>query len=148
MLQTKIRETWQYLWNWNIQNSINNIISNCKQTANMKHDMMIFELNFYFHWEFSCLSWHFDFFFFFFFLVFLRPYPRHMEVPRLGIKSELQLPGYATATAMWDLSCVCDLHHSSRQCRILNPLSKARDWTPILMGTGWVCYCWATTGTP
>ena len=28
-------------------------------------------------------------FFFFFFLVFLGPHPRHMEVPRLGVKSEL-----------------------------------------------------------
>ena len=30
--------------------------------------------------------------------------PQHMEVPKLGIESELQLPGYATARAMWDLS--------------------------------------------
>ena len=29
-----------------------------------------------------------------------------MEVPRLGVKSELQLPAYTTATAMWDLSCI------------------------------------------
>ena len=36
--------------------------------------------------------------------------PRHMEVPRLGVKSELQLPVYATDTAMQDLSHVCDLH--------------------------------------
>ena len=27
-----------------------------------------------------------------------------MEVPRLGIKLELQLPAYATAYATWDLS--------------------------------------------
>ena len=32
---------------------------------------------------------------------------------RLGVESELQLLAYATAIAMWDLSCVCDLHHSS-----------------------------------
>ena len=38
---------------------------------------------------------------------------RHMEVPRLGVESELQLPAYATATAMPDLSYICDLHHSS-----------------------------------
>ena len=43
---------------------------------------------------------------------------------------ELPLPAYATATATWDLS---NLHHSSRQCRTLNPLSKARDWTCVLM---------------
>ena len=36
-----------------------------------------------------------------------------LEVPRLGVKSELQLPAYATATAMQDPSCVFDLHHNS-----------------------------------
>ena len=59
-------------------------------------------------------------FLFFCLFVFLGPHPRHMEVPRLGVESELQLPAYATATAMPDLSCVCDLHHSSWQCWILN----------------------------
>ena len=32
---------------------------------------------------------------------------------------------YTTATTMPDPSCVCDINHSSRQCRILNPLSEA-----------------------
>ena len=57
----------------------------------------------------------------------LRPHLWHMEVPRLGVKSELQLPTYTTATATRDSSQVCDLHHSSQQRQILNPLSKARD---------------------
>ena len=35
-----------------------------------------------------------------------------MEVPRLGVESELQLPVTATATAMQDLSHVGDLHHT------------------------------------
>ena len=56
-----------------------------------------------------------------------------MEVPRLGVESELQLPAYTGATAFRDLSRVCDLHHSSRRCWILNPLSKARGQTHILM---------------
>ena len=34
---------------------------------------------------------------------------------------------------MPDLSCVCDLRHSSQQCWILNPLSEARDRTSNLM---------------
>ena len=46
-----------------------------------------------------------------------------MEVPKLGVESELQLLAYTTA--MPDPSHVCDLHHRSRQRRILNPLSKA-----------------------
>ena len=62
-----------------------------------------------------------------------------MEVPRLGVESELQLPACTTATATQDPSRVCDLHHSLRQCKIRNPLSEARDWTCILMDPIWVC---------
>ena len=81
-----------------------------------------------------------DFFLsFFLFFVLLGPQPRHMEVPRLGVESELQLLAYTTATAMQDPICVFDLHHSSRQCQILNPLSEARDQIPILMDSSWVC---------
>ena len=47
--------------------------------------------------------------FFFFFFAFLGPHPLHMEVPRLGVESDLQLPAYATAIATPDPSCVCDL---------------------------------------
>ena len=35
---------------------------------------------------------------------FLGPHLHHMEVPRLGVTSELQLPAYTTETARWDLS--------------------------------------------
>ena len=58
-----------------------------------------------------------------------------MEVPGLGVESELQLPVYARAIAMPDLSHVCNLCHSSQQCQILNPLGEARDQTHILMDT-------------
>ena len=76
---------------------------------------------------FSFLSF---FFFFFFFFCFLGLCLLHVEVLGLGVKSELQL--------LQDLSHVCDLHYSSQQCQILNPLSKAKDWTLILMDTSWV----------
>ena len=36
-----------------------------------------------------------------------RAVPRHMEVPSLGVESELQLPAYATVTATHDPSLVC-----------------------------------------
>ena len=36
---------------------------------------------------------------------------------------------HTTATTTRDPSHSCDLHHSSRQCQILNPLSEARDRT-------------------
>ena len=71
-----------------------------------------------------------------------------MEVPRLGVEWELQLPTYTTATAMQDQSRVCNLHHSSRQRRILNPLSKAGDRTHNLMVPSQVHYLCATIGTP
>ena len=45
-----------------------------------------------------------------------------MEVPRLGVESELQPLAYARATAMRDPSCVCNLHQSSWQRRIVNLL--------------------------
>ena len=35
-----------------------------------------------------------------------------MEVPRLGVESELQLPAYTTVTATCDLSGICDLHNA------------------------------------
>ena len=40
------------------------------------------------------------------------------------------------------------LHHSSLQCRILNPLSAARDRTHILMDTIEIRFHCVTTGTP
>ena len=58
-----------------------------------------------------------------------------MEVPRLVVELELQLPAYTTAIATRDPSRVYDLCHNSRQRQILNPLSEARDWTRVLMDT-------------
>ena len=46
----------------------------------------------------------------------------HMEVPGLGVELQLPLLAYTTATATPDLSHICNLHHSSRRCQILNPL--------------------------
>ena len=66
-------------------------------------------------------------FFLFIYFCFLGLRPQPMEVPRLGVELELQLPAYVTATAIQDLSPICDLHHSSPQPQIPNPLSEARD---------------------
>ena len=71
-----------------------------------------------------------------------------MEVPRLGVESELQRPAYTTATATQDLSHVCDLHHSSWQRRILNPLNKAGMEPASLRILVSFLFCWATAGTP
>ena len=67
--------------------------------------------------------------------IFLGLHPQYMEVPKLGVESELQLPAYATSTTTLYLSCIYDLHQSSRQRQILNPQSEARDHTCILMDT-------------
>ena len=61
---------------------------------------------------------------------------KHMEGPKLGVK--LELAAYTIAIATQDLSHICDLHHSSQQGWILNPLNEVRDQTCILMGTSWV----------
>ena len=58
--------------------------------------------------EFEYLS-----FIIFFFFCFLGPRLWHVEVPRLRVKLELQLPACATATAAPDPSRVYDLLHSS-----------------------------------
>ena len=58
-----------------------------------------------------------------------------MEVPRLGVQSELQPLAYTTAIATQDPGLVYDLHHSSQQRLILDPLSEPRDRTCILMDT-------------
>ena len=77
--------------------------------------------------------------FFFFFFFFLRDASRHKEVPRLRAQSQAQGPIRVVAAT---------LHHSHSnirsklrlrptpqlmQCHILNPLSKARDLTCVLM---------------
>ena len=77
-------------------------------------------------------------FLFCFVFSFLGPHPWLMEVPRLGVELELELPAYTKAMAKRDPSCIFDLHHNSQQCWILNPLSKARDRTHISMDPSWV----------
>ena len=61
-----------------------------------------------------------------------------MEVPRLGVQSELQQPASTRGTATGDPSHVCNLHRSSGQHRILNPLLGARDGARILSDTSHV----------
>ena len=62
----------------------------------------------------------------------------HMDVPRLGVESELHLLAYSHSSAGTE-QCL-HLHPSSGQRRILNPLSEARDLTHILMDTSWAHY--------
>ena len=74
-----------------------------------------------------------------------------MEFSRPGVKLELRLPAHAThttSTSTRNPSHICNLHHSSWQRQILNPLSKPRDQTTsswILVG---FITRWATIVTP
>ena len=92
--------------------------------------------------HFHCIRQEIHFMFLFlifdFYFCFLGLHLQHMEVPKLGVESELQLPTYTTATVAPNLSLVCDLHHSSQQCQTLNPLSEARDRTHNLLVPSWI----------
>ena len=78
----------------------------------------------------------FSFFFFFFFFFRSAPAPCGSSQARGRL-------GAAAAGLHHSHS-----YHSSWQCQILNPLNKAKDRTCILMDTRWICFHWATTGTP
>ena len=79
-------------------------------------------------------------FFLSFFLSFLKTAPAAYggSQARGGIRAVAASAAHATATAMPDLSCTCNLQHSSRQCRTLNPLSEARKRTFVLTDTSQV----------
>ena len=62
-------------------------------------------------------------------------------------RGRIGVVAYATATATPDPSRICDLHHSSQQHWILNPLSEARDPICGLMDTSQIRFCRATAGT-
>ena len=81
---------------------------------------------------------------FLFFFFFLRPHPKYMEVPRLGVESELQLPPYTTAATLSHshsnatsvIQATSGTYTAALQQHwILKPLSEGRDRTLILMDT-------------
>ena len=94
--------------------------------------------------------------FFLFLFCFAGLHPGHMVVPRLGIQLQLQLPATALALApapapapaTQDPSRLCKLHHSSRQCQILNPQNEARDRARNLMGPSGIRFHCTRRGTP
>ena len=78
--------------------------------------------------------------FLFFLNAFLNASPAAYGSSQATGRSKLPLPAYTTATATSNLSCVCNLYHSSWQCQIPDPLSEARDQTCILMDPTQVHY--------
>ena len=80
----------------------------------------------------------------FVFSFFSGPHLRHMQVPRLrGL-----IDAAAAGLHLGHPSRLCDLHHCSRQRRILNPLSEARDQTRNVMVPSGIHFRCATMGTP
>ena len=81
-------------------------------------------------------------------LFFLGLPPQHTEISRLGVESKMQLLASATAmasaTATWDLSCVCNLQHSSQQCLILNHQVRPG----IIPTSSWILLGLVTTVPP
>ena len=70
---------------------------------------------------------------FIFIFIFLGPQLQHMEVPRLGVRLELQLPTYATSHS--NTGSERHLRCSLQQSGMLNPLCEVRDPTRILADT-------------
>ena len=66
------------------------------------------------------------------FFFFLGPHLWHMAVPRLRVESELAA-GLHHSYSHTKSEHVCDLHQSSWEGWILNPLSQARDRTCLFM---------------
>ena len=75
---------------------------------------------------------------------------QHMEVHRLGVELELQLPAYTTATAMPDLttSATCAAACGSGNAGSFNPVSEASDQTCILMDASQVFNPLSHNGPP
>ena len=94
----------------------------------------------------GAIGWSHFYFFFSFLFCFLGFHQQHLEVPRLAVKPELQLqyPSHSNEGSEPSLQPTPQL----RQCQIPNPLSKARDWTRILMDASWIYFCCATAGNP
>ena len=97
----------------------------------------------FFFFFFFFLLFFFYFFFFFFFLSFCHFLGCSRGIWRFpGQGSNRSCSRQPTPEPQQHgiraVSCVCNLHHSSRQRRILNPLSKARDRTRNLMVPSWI----------
>ena len=67
-----------------------------------------------------------------------------MEVPRLGVKSELQ--PQPQPWRIWATPTTYTTAHGNAW--ILNSLGKAKDRTYILVDASQIRYCWATKGNP
>ena len=73
-----------------------------------------------------------------------------MEVPKLGVKLELELLAYAYTTAMPEPSQVCDLYHEAKSVTYTTAHSNARSLTHwlrlgIKTSSSWILVGFVTT---
>ena len=94
----------------------------------------------------TCHGIYKNLYFFSFFFRFLGA--THAAYGDSQARGRIRAGATATATAIQDSSSVSDLHHSSWQHRILNPLSEARDWTLNLTVPSQIHFHCAMTATP
>ena len=83
----------------------------------------------------------------FFFLSFRAVSKAYGSSQARGQIGAVAAPAYVIAIATQDPSRICNLHHSSQQHWILNPLNEARDQTCILMDTSRILSHCVTPGT-
>ena len=83
---------------------------------------------------------HFSLALFFFFFFCLFAFSRAAPMAYGGSQARGLIGAVATSLhqSHRNTGSVCNLHHSSQQRQILNPLSKARDQTRNLMVPSWI----------
>ena len=82
------------------------------------------------------------------FFFFLGIYPQQYGGSHARGPIRATAPSLCHTIATPDLSHVCNVSHSLQQRWILNPLSKARDWTHIIMDTSQDLNPMSHNGTP
>ena len=78
---------------------------------------------------------------------FLEPHVQHMEVPRLEVRSKLQLPAHSTVRATQDLSWTVAYNTDHDNARYSTHWARPGIRFHILMDTSWIGYRWTTTGS-
>ena len=98
--------------------------------------------------------WSWTFFFFFFFLSFFRAVPMAYGSSQTygssQVRGQIRTVADGLHLSLSNVWSKLHLWHTTAHSNTgsLNPLSKARDWTRVIMDTSQVHYCWAITRSP
>ena len=91
------------------------------------------------------LSFKIHFNVFYFFAIRVAPKAYESSQARGKIRATSSGLHYSHSNAWWN--CICDIHLSSWEHQILNPLRVVRDQTQNLLVPSWIHFCWATLVT-